>query len=146
MSSEYLVKQLSVLAENRSGRLAAITEVLKKTDVNILGFTLAEGEGFGVLRMLVDDPIKAHDQLKYEGFTVSYTDVICVSMDDHPGGLWEIANMLKKLNINIVYTYAFRASNDHKAVVVLRVTEMEDAIDRILEAGYPLLKETDIPS
>ena len=146
MSSEYLVKQLSVLAENRSGRLAAITEVLKKATVNILGFTLAEGEGLGVLRLLVDDPMRAYDKLRYEGFTVSYTDVICVPMEDRPGGLWEIADLLKQLNINIIYTYAYRAKNDHKAVMVLRVHEMEEAIGKILEAGHPILRSTDVSS
>ncbi len=100
-TEKYLVKQISVFSENRPGRLAAIAHALEAEKVNILAFSIAEAEGFGVVRALVDKPDKAYSRLTALGFNVAFTDVIAVRMRDEPGGLWDIARSLGDGNINI---------------------------------------------
>ena len=56
--SRYHIKQLSIFAENKPGRIAAMAKVLKENEVNILGFSIAEGAGCGVIRVIVDKPHK----------------------------------------------------------------------------------------
>ncbi len=89
MYENYRVKQLSVFSENKPGRLATVAKAMMEEDVNIYAFSIAEGAGYGVIRMLVDSPEKAYNRLISLGFTVRYTDVLAVEMLDRPGGLYD---------------------------------------------------------
>lgn len=136
--SDYVIRQISVFSENKPGRLAAIARALEEVSINIFAFSIAEANGFGVVRALVDKPEGAHSILTNLGFMVSFTDVIAVKMRDLPGGLFEVANMLGEAGINIEYAYAY--SGKEGAVLILRVDDVEEAIKGIHEQGGELLK------
>jgi hypothetical protein len=138
----YTIKQISIFAENKPGRLAAIAEVLESENINILAFSIAEASGFGVIRALVDDPEKAFQRLSDLGYVVSHTDVIGVKMRDEPGGLREIAKLLGDAGINIEYAYAY--SGRPNAVLILRVDQVDDAISALLAGGGKLLERTEL--
>jgi hypothetical protein len=135
--NEYVIKQISVFSENRPGRLAAIAEALRKKNINIFAFSIAEANGFGVVRALVNNPELAHETLTEMGFMVSFTDVIAVKMRDEPGGLYETACILGDAGVNIEYSYAY--SGKDAAVLVLRVDQAEEAIKQIIRHGGELL-------
>jgi len=100
------IKQISLFAENKPGRLSKIADTLSKAKVNIRAFTIAEAGDFGVIRMVVDDPDRAYKTLQKQGFAVSETEVIGVEMKDVPGGLFEISSTLGSNGVNIDYAYA----------------------------------------
>jgi hypothetical protein len=125
---EKIIKQVSVFAENKPGRLAAVTEKLYERGINIRAFTIAEAGDFGIIRMVVDKTEEAYRILKEAGFTVSLTDVLGVEVKDEPGGLYRIAKALGDENINVEYVYAFTSGGD-KALIILRVDNIEKAIE-----------------
>ena len=137
-TSRFLIKQISVFSENRPGRLAAIAKALEEENINILAFSIAEADGFGVVRALVDTPKKAYEKLTGLGFNVAFTDVIAVKMRDSPGGLYEIAKMLGDGQINIEYSYAY--SGKEGGVLILRVDNAEEAVRLISTLGATLLE------
>ena len=51
--------QLSIFAENKPGRLAAVTRVLAKGKINIRATTISTSDTFGVINLIVDDPTRA---------------------------------------------------------------------------------------
>jgi hypothetical protein len=132
------IKQISLFAENKPGRLSKIAETLSKGKINIRAFTIAEAGDFGVIRMVVDDPDKAYKTLQGQGFAVSETDVIGVEMKDVPGGLHEIADVLGKNKVNIDYAYAFVTST-RLALLILRVDNITQAQKVLKEAGVRLV-------
>jgi len=133
---KYRIKQLSIFSENRPGRLMDLARDMKEAHVNILGFTIAEGSGYGVVRMLVDKPEKAHEKLSSQGHVVKFTDVLAVKMEDKPGGLFDLTVLLKEAGINIEYAYGYR--NSPAAVLILKVEDFDRAIDTILGSGRTL--------
>jgi len=143
MEKSYIVKQISIFSENRPGRLAAIAGALRDAGINIFAFSIAEADGFGVVRALVDRPDDAYRTLTDLGFRVSFTDVIGVKMRDEPGGLSDIASILGDAGINIEYAYAY--SGKDAAVLILRVDQVEDAVRQILGRGGELLKASLAP-
>lgn len=126
------VQQLSVFLENKTGRLAEATRALAVNNINIRALSLADTTDFGVLRLIVNDSENAYEALKKEGFVVRITEVIGVQISDRPGGLDEVLTLMKEEGINIEYLYAFLGTNEEYAVVILRVEEMDRAVD-ILE-------------
>lgn len=138
MCSKYRVKQLSIFSENRPGRLAAVAKAMKDEDVNIFAFSIAEGAGYGVIRALVDKPEKALEKLSSIGFTVRFTDVLAVEMEDRPGGLYGAVEELGRAGINIEYSYAY--SGRRCAVLIMRVEDTDSAIRHLLSVGARLLE------
>lgn len=129
-----LVKQISVFLENKSGRLAEVTDVLAKNSINISALSIADTTDFGILRLIVSSPVDAEKILKENGFTVSITNVIAISVNDKPGGLAEVLKILDKNSIGIEYIYAFVAKITDKALVIIRVEEIEKAV-KVLESN-----------
>ena len=139
-TKKFVIKQISIFSENRPGRLASIAHALGEEKVNILAFSIAEANGFGVVRALVDHPEKAFEKLSSLGFNVAFTDVIAVQMKDKPGGLYEIAKVLGDAGVNIEYSYAY--SGKDAAVLILRVDQVDDAIEKILKSGATLIERS----
>lgn len=135
--SEFVIKQLSIFSENKYGRLFEIANALKEANINLCAFSIAEAEGFGVIRAIVDDPEKAKDKLSSLGFMVSFTEVIAIEMKDVPGGLAEAVKILRDARINIEYAYAY--SGREKAVLIIRVDNIEEAVERIKVSGAKLI-------
>lgn len=140
---EKIIKQISLFAENKPGRLANIAENFRKTGINIRAFTIAEAGDFGIIRMVVDRPDAAHEVLHDAGFTVSETNVLGIEMEDVPGGLGKIADVLGDKNINIDYAYAF-VTKTEKALLILRVSDTEASIRIMQDAGIKLIDMADI--
>lgn len=138
MGKSYIIKQISIFSENRPGRLAAIASALRDARINIFAFSIAEANGFGVVRALVDRPEDAHRTLTDLGFRVSFTEVIGIKMRDEPGGLSDIASILGDTGINIEYAYAY--SGKGGAILIVRVDQVEGAVRQILDRGGELLK------
>ena len=138
-----LIKQISIFAENKAGRLEKITEKLKSANINIRAFTIAEAGDFGVMRMVVDKPEQAHNVLHDAGFTVSETDVLGIEMSDSPGGLHEISTVLGSNDINVDYAYAF-AMATQKALLIIRVDNINNAIEVLENSDIRLISMEEV--
>jgi hypothetical protein len=125
-------EQISVFLENKAGRLAEVTGILSEANVNIRALALADTSDFGVLRLIVDDNKKAVEALKNRGFTVGRTDVVAVEVEDRPGGLHRLLDMLNKAKINVEYMYAFVQHTGKNAVMIFRFDNIDEAV-KVLE-------------
>ncbi|MEW6171944.1 MAG: ACT domain-containing protein [Bacillota bacterium] len=140
------VKQISVFLENKSGRLAAVTQLMADEKVNIRALSIADTSDFGILRLIVDQPDKAYQALKKNGFTVSATDVLAVAVPDNPGGLAPALAALEGAGVNIEYLYAFVAQCADMAMVLFKVNDTDRAITALKQAGFTVPKPEEVYS
>lgn len=138
------VEQISIFLENKSGRLADVTNVLGGAGINIRALSLADTTDFGILRLIVNDNEKAKEVLKANGFTVGKTEVMAVEVSDRPGGLSEILNVMKDNGINVEYMYAFVQKSGGNAIIIFRFDELEKAIAVLQTAGIRILTGEEI--
>jgi len=131
--------QLSIFAENKPGRLAKVTRILKKGKINIRAITIATSDEFGVINALVDDPEGARALLEAEGLTVSLKEVIAVVIEDRPGGLDRLIQLLFDEGINVENAYGFVLESRKKAVFVVDVDQLEKTQEVLKEAGFKTL-------
>jgi hypothetical protein len=129
------VEQISVFLENRAGRLAEVSAILAEAGVNIRALSLADTSDFGVLRLIVDNNEKAMETLKIAGFTVGKTNVVAVEVEDRPGGLHKILDVLFKSGINVEYMYAFVQQSGNNAVMIFRFDQTGKAINVLAESN-----------
>ena len=131
-----LVKQISIFLENKEGRLAELTSILAKAEININALTIADTADFGILRIIVDDADKTETLLKKEGFSVSITDVLALDIDNKPGGIAKPLNMLHENGISVEDIYAFLAKKDNTAHVIFKVNDVDLAKKVLSKNGY----------
>lgn len=129
------VKQISVFLENRPGALAEFTKILEKSNIDLRALSLAESEDFGIVRVIVDDPFAAIQILKDEGYVCSVTKVIAVEIEDKPGALVKMLNILGDNKVNLEYSYAFLAKKANSAFMILRVADNDVATKVLTQNG-----------
>lgn len=138
------VEQISIFLENKSGRLADVTDVLAKAGINIRALNLADTADFGILRLIVNTTQKAKEVLKENGFTVGKTEVVAIEVPDRPGGLAGILNALQGEAINVEYMYAFVQKSGENAIIIFRFDDIEKAIVVLQKAGVRILKGEEV--
>lgn len=139
-----MAKQLSVFLENKAGRLARVTRVLGEASINIRALSIADTSDFGILRIIVNDPLRAYTVLKEAGFTVSETEVIAVRVQDTPGGLAAVLEQMSEASLNIEYLYAFLGTSEKNALVIFKVEDIKKARVAFKEKGIQFLEEQEL--
>lgn len=133
------VEQISIFLENKSGRLAEVTEILARNNINLRALSLADTADFGIFRLIVSDPAAAASLLKESGFTVGMNEVVAVVVPDRPGGLAGILETLQGKGINVEYMYAFVQKSEGNAVLIFRFDDPDKAIAALRGAGVRVL-------
>ena len=138
------LKQLTVFVENKQGTVVAVTEALANNNVHIRALSIAETEGFGILRLIVDNEAAAEDVLAQEGYLIKTTEVVGVKIGDAPGKLSAALKALNAAGINMEYLYAFMARTERHAYVVLRVENNAEAEKVLEQAGFHIITDADV--
>ncbi len=133
------VVQLSVFIENKAGRVSEVTDLLGANGINIRGFSVADTADYGILRLVVDDPDAAARVLKDKGFTVREDGVLCVKLEDRPGGLASALKIVSSAGVNIEYIYSLVST-----YVVLNVTDPEEAMKLLQDKPVHLVTQEEI--
>jgi hypothetical protein len=133
------VNQISVFLENKSGRLADVTRTLAENKINIRALCIADTIDYGLLRLIVNDPVIATKALNDEGFTVAQTEVLAIEVPDRPGGLAGIIDIFSSKGLNIEYMYAFVGGSNQHAIVIFRVEPVDEAIEAMKGGGARIL-------
>ena len=137
------IQQLSVFVENQKGKLLGTVKTLAEAGINIRAMSIADTKDFGILRLITSDNQKAMELLK-EDSVVNTTKVIAAKMEDEAGALYKVLQILSDAQVNIEYMYAFTASEDFGAYVVLRVSDVATAQEILNEKGVATLDDSDI--
>jgi len=138
------IKQVSVFLENKKGRLLEVCSLLGKSNINIRALSIAETEGFGVLRIIVDKPEAAVNVLRSSQLVSNLTEVIAVEVEDKPGGLARILDVLEHNDINIEYMYGFIEKFSENALMVFRFDDLEKAAGILKANSIKILTQAEL--
>ena len=127
-----MILQLSVFLQNKSGKIAAITQALWQANVDIRALTRADTTDFGIVRMLVSDVDQAKEALRRMNCVVSTNEVVVLAVPDVTGGLSELLTLLARENVDIEYMYSLVVRGSSDAYMVLRVCD-ETRLLQVLE-------------
>ena len=138
------VKQISIFVENKEGRIKKAIDTLAKENINIRALSIADTTKYGILRLIVSDNNKAIKALEKDGFIVKENEVIILAVPDEPNGLNSTLAIFDEKGINLEYLYAFVSSKTDEAIVVMRLENMEKAIEALKNSNVKILETEDI--
>ena len=77
-----MIRQISVFVENQPGSMMNVTSVLSEEHVNIRAISTFDTPEFGIMRLVVDDPVRAKESLTRKGFVTRISEVIGAELKD----------------------------------------------------------------
>jgi hypothetical protein len=128
-----IVRQISILAENRPGALAKLTRVLAAARVNLLAISVPDNADQGILRLVPDDAAQLKSLLLQKGLSFSEAKVLAVSLGNRPGALHEISQKLKGAKIDVLYAYGSAPLGADSATLIFNVSDLMRA-KKLLES------------
>ncbi|MCI9440195.1 MAG: ACT domain-containing protein [Ruminococcus sp.] len=135
------MKQISVFVENQPGSLMRITSALSEAKINIRAVASFDTPEFGILRLVVDQPVQAKEYLTSKGFVVRVQDVIGAELKDEKGNLNQMLKILAEGEISIGYIYSFVIRENKSPVMVFHSDNNEKARAVLKEAGILLVDD-----
>lgn len=106
-----------------------MASVLGGAGVNIKAFSAPEVTGTGNLRLLVADLEGARAALRAAKIRFREEVALVLSLENKPGALKEVADLLNKARINIKCGYCTPSREGKRAIVVLTVSNTQKALD-----------------
>jgi len=120
--------QLVISGQSKPGALARVTAVLGEAGVNIKAFSAPEVRGAGKLRLLVADLDGARAALRSAKIKFGEETALLLSLENKPGALRKVAELLVKRRINIKCGYCTPSREGKRALVVLTVSNTDKAL------------------
>lgn len=138
------VKQISVFLENKAGSLAGVTRLLGENGFDLMSLSIADTTDFGILRCITADYQRAQTILSNAGYSAKVSDVLGISVPDHPGALANVISILSQHDIGVEYLYSFFRNHGDHALIILRADKPVEGANVLLEAGIQLLSQNDL--
>jgi hypothetical protein len=137
------VKQFSVFAENRVGRLYDLSSLFRKHNVHIMALATLDTTDSTIIRLIVDDPDLARELMINTDFAYSECDVMAVEITDE-ADLKAVLAALFEAEINIHYIYSFIKRPEGKGALALNIEDADIASHSLGSRGFKVLSQRDI--
>lgn len=137
------VKQFSVFAENRVGRLFDLTALFRENDVHIMALTVLDTTDSAIMRVIVDDPDRAKELMINNDFPYTECDVLAVEISDE-SDLKPVLAALLEAEINLHYIYSFIKRPEGRSAVVINTEDTDVATQTLNHHGFRVLTQRDI--
>ena len=139
-----MIRQISVFVENQPGSMMNVTNVLTEAHVNIRAISTFDTPEFGIMRLVVDDPVRAKESLTSKGFVNRVSDVIGAELKDEKGNLNQMLKILADGQINVNYIYSIVIRDGKAPVMVFHTDDFEKAESVLKQAVVKLVEEEDL--
>ena len=139
-----MIRQISVFVENQPGSMMNVTSVLTEEHVNIRAISTFDSPEFGIMRLVVDDPVRAKESLTKRGFVTRVTEVIGAELKDEKGNLNQMLKILADGQINVNYIYSFVIREGKVPVMVFYTDDFERAENVLRTADVKLVEEEEL--
>ena len=139
-----MIRQLSVLVENKPGSLMEVTSRLTEAHVNIRAVANFDAPDFGILRLVVDKPQEAKEYLTARGYVVSVHEVMGVELEDKKGNLNQMLSILAEGKLKINYIYSFVIRDGRAPVMVFQTDDYEKATQILKKYNVKIVEEDDL--
>ena len=138
------VHQLSVFAENKSGTIQRVLDLLKEGNIQIIASTIADTTDYGIYRIICSEPTRAYETLREAGISVNLTDVFAITLENEVGKAADTIKLFSDAGIDISYLYSFMLGN--KGILIFRTKDSEKAHEIIMLNKLNFVAEEDLSS
>lgn len=137
------VRQFSIFADNKVGRLNEIVQRFAAANVHIMAFSQLDSSECTIMRFIFDDWESATDVLCRFRYPHTMMEVIAVEINSE-AEIRIVTSALVEAEINIHYIYPFVMRPRNKSALALSVEDNELATHALETRGLKVLEASDI--
>ncbi|MDD5449804.1 MAG: hypothetical protein PHO42_04310 [Candidatus Omnitrophica bacterium] len=129
-------KEIEVAVINEVGALAKITSFLVNHGINIeavAGYAAPIGEQAGLVFITDNNPAALHALMEHGYNDIKENQVMVIELENRPGALKNISEILAQNSINITYIYATACSGGCPTKIVLSTSNNRKAFSVLSE-------------
>lgn len=134
-----MFKQLSIFVENEVGIIAQVTDILQRNSINIRAISSYDAPEFAILRTIVNDPERAKAVLAENSFVARITDVVAIELDDKPGELNRVLNIIAEAGLHMNYIYSLVLRENGLPLIILHMDNMSATEDLLSKNGIKIV-------
>ena len=138
------VTQLSGFLIDRLGELLRLTRTLDPEDIHILALSVVNAVDCAIVRMIVDDPDKAAEVLRRDGFALSETELIVVSLPPGKRALLDTWLALLRAEVSVAYTYPLLTQPKGRPALAVQADNLEHAAENLRSRNFAVLDQSDL--
>lgn len=137
------IRQFSIFADNKVGRLNDIIMLLAQHDIHILSICTVDTTDSAIIRLVPDYWENAKSLFEQHAFSFSMNEVMVVQFDSEQD-IRNVTCALTQTEINIHYTYPMLMRPNGKCGLVLHLEDNDMAADILTSSGIKVLKLSDL--
>ncbi|MDO4411228.1 MAG: hypothetical protein Q4C05_08130 [Akkermansia sp.] len=140
-----MVKQFSVMLQNRVGALNALLGLLDLHGIYCLGFGFHDCHEATIVRLVVSDPEQTSLIFLEKGICYTDSDILVVAMRNGPEELKSCLDVIFSagMNVNVVYPL-MPHERTGDALIALHLDDLDLARRVLNSAGHKLLYQQDL--
>jgi hypothetical protein len=129
------IKEITVIAKDRIGLLADVSEILSTQKINIESLLVETQNQTAIIRLVLQNADVAKKTLIKSGMKVMDADVIVLGLQDKPGELGKLSRILANSKISIDSVFVL-SKEGLQTVMALKVNDYEGAKKLLREKKY----------
>ncbi len=129
------MKEITVVAKDRIGLLADISETLFNNKINIDSLSVESSDRTAIIRLMLENHSKAKTVLESIGFKVIDTDALVIKLPDQPGELAKISRILADHKLAIESVFILNKEGN-QTVIAIKVDNVDKAKKLLKEKKY----------
>ncbi|WP_309381048.1 acetolactate synthase [Cerasicoccus frondis] len=137
------IRQFSIFADNKVGRLNDIIMQLAQHDIHILSICTVDTTDSAIIRLIPDYWEAAKSLFEEQGLSFSLNEVMVVEFESEQD-IRNVTCALTQTEINIHYTYPMLMRPQGKCGLVLHLEDNDMATDILTSSGIKVLKLNDL--
>lgn len=128
--------EISVIVDNSGESLIRISRLLGAANVNLKAVTVCTNDQQQMVRLIVEKPDIAVHILKDAGFQTQETTVLAIALDDRPGAMAEVLELLGRNSLRPEYLYSILSGRDKMADLIFKVADPDTGESLLKKFGY----------
>lgn len=136
-----MIRQLSIFIQDEIGSVAGVTAILKDNNINLRAIASFDTPQFAILRIVVDQPDKAKMLLIDNGYAVTVSEAIAVELEDKPGVLHDLLQIIADAGFGVNYIYSIVVRNGKIPLIILNTDNLEKTKEVLLNKGYTVAEQ-----
>lgn len=139
-----VVKQFSVLLQNRVGSLGSILALVRKVGEDVIGFSMQDAKDATIVRMIVTDPEVVGQLFLEKGIPHTTCNMVVVALRESCTGMEKCLKLLKEAETNVDFAYSMLIHPEGLTLVAFHLDDHFFGAEVLRNAGIRVMYQEDI--
>lgn len=138
------VRQFSVMLPNRVGALSALSNLLSRRKIDVIGLSVQDSRDATVARLVLSDPDSAEELFMEQGVAFTLSELVVVKMKESGADLKRCLSVLHEAETNLDYAFSLMVQHQGHSLLAIYLEDCEFGASVLNQAGLTVVYEDEL--